>query len=78
LIIQDLILILLIFVKKYNIQLNCAIMLDEFNRFTKYGYYIVNLDKTDGNGTHWVAYSYKLEYILNFDSYGVLPRWNYK
>jgi hypothetical protein len=46
-------------------------MLDEFNNLTKYGSYVVNLDKTDGNGTHWVAIYYKPEYILFFDSYGV-------
>jgi hypothetical protein len=61
------------FCKKYNIKLNGVIMLDEFNNLTKYGSYVVNLDKTDGNGTHWVAIYYKPEYILYFDSYGVYP-----
>jgi hypothetical protein len=54
-------------------MLNDVIMLDEFNNYTKYVYYIVNLDDSNGNGTHWVAIVYFKNYILYFDSYGVLP-----
>lgn len=36
---------------------------------------IVNLDDSDGPGTHWVAYYNhpRLPYVLYFDSYGMPP-----
>lgn len=33
---------------------------------------IVNLDSTDGNGTHWVAYKKKDKQVIYFDSFGNL------
>ena len=40
-------------------------MLDEFNNLTKYGSYIVNSEKTDGNGTHWL-------FIINLNIFYIL------
>lgn len=34
---------------------------------------IVNLDTSEGAGTHWVAYSKKHKDIFYFDSFGDLP-----
>lgn len=34
---------------------------------------IVNLDSSDGPGTHWVAYKKRNNLVTYFDSYGTLP-----
>lgn len=34
---------------------------------------IVNLDNSDGPGTHWVAYRKQNIQVIYFDSYGNLP-----
>lgn len=34
---------------------------------------IVNLDDSDGPGTHWVCYRKRGKHVLYFDSYGDLP-----
>lgn len=38
----------------------------------KYESAIVNLDDSDGPGTHWVAYKKNNEEVIYFDSYGNL------
>lgn len=34
---------------------------------------VVNLDKENGTGTHWVAYNKVGKFVTYFDSYGKLP-----
>jgi len=34
---------------------------------------IINLDTTEGDGTHWVCYSKKKDIVYYYDSFGNLP-----
>jgi hypothetical protein len=61
--------------KKRNIKLfNGIFMRDELKKkyFIKKGFYIINLDKSSGPGTHWCAI-YKNDKTFYYDSYGFPP-----
>ena len=48
-------------------------MRDEIKDNLNVGFYIINLDTSDNEGTHWTAcYSHPLK-SLYFDSYGFIP-----
>jgi hypothetical protein len=64
---------ILTFMKQKRIPFNDVIMRDEFNKNTEYGNYIINLDSSDNNGTHWVAYIYRKNISFYFDSFGIIP-----
>jgi hypothetical protein len=63
---------ILTFMKQKKIPFNDVIMRDEFYNLP-YGNYIINLDSSDNNGTHWVAYIYRKDTSLYFDSFGIIP-----
>jgi hypothetical protein len=63
---------ILTFMKQKKIPFNDVIMRDEFYNLP-YGNYIINLDSSDNNGTHWVAYIYRKDTSLYFDSFGIMP-----
>lgn len=44
---------------------------DNLNIFNKDGAYIINLDKYDNIGTHWVAIYLKNDNVTYFDSFGI-------
>ena len=44
---------------------------DNLNIFNKDGAYIINLDKYDNIGTHWVAIYLKNNNVTYFDSFGI-------
>lgn len=44
---------------------------DNLNIFNKDGTYIINLDKYDNIGTHWVAIYLKNNNVTYFDSFGI-------
>jgi hypothetical protein len=56
--------------KRYNIPLKNIIMRDEANEINDIGYYIINLDTSKGNGTHWTCCYYHPLHSVYFDSYG--------
>ena len=59
---------------KYNIKLNDVCCKDQINRkFINDGYYIVNLQDSNQNGSHWCCLYKKKNYYYWFDSYGCEP-----
>ena len=59
--------------KKLKIQLHGVFMKDELPPTLKNGNYIMNLDSSDGTGTHWVCMHKKGNQIAYFDSFGTQP-----
>jgi len=62
-------------INKKNIKsFNGIFMRDELTNkyFINKGYYIINLDKSTGKGTHWCVI-YKNDKIFYYDSYGFPP-----
>ena len=57
--------------KELKINLTNVYMKDEYK--FEYGNFIINLDDSKGNGSHWVAIIVNPEYCLYFDSYGAYP-----
>lgn len=62
-----------ILVDKMKLPLNNIIMRDETNKLTKDGFYIINLDTSDGEGTHWTCLYYHPLQSYYFDSFGFVP-----
>ena len=63
------------YANKMGLPLNNILMRDEMNKLKDNGFYIINLDDSDGNGTHWTALYFN-DNALNscyFDSYGFVP-----
>jgi hypothetical protein len=58
--------------KLYNIKLNGIIMSNELNKLYN-GFYIVNLDRVGGSGTHWTCLYYDGKINYYFDSFGQPP-----
>ena len=57
---------------KYKLPLKNILMRDEMNELNE-SFYIINLDKSDGDGTHWtLCYKHPLKSYY-FDSYGFVP-----
>jgi hypothetical protein len=60
-------------IDKMKLPINDIIMRDEEHLMKKDGFYIINLDKSSGNGTHWtVLYYHPLKSYYN-DSFGFVP-----
>lgn len=58
---------------KLKLPLENILMRDEIKDNLNHGFYIINLDTSKNEGTHWTAcYSYPLK-SLYFDSYGFVP-----
>ena len=55
---------------KMNLPLKNIIMKDEANQINNDGFYIVNLDKSTGSGTHWTCLYYHPLKSYYFDSFG--------
>lgn len=61
------------YANRMGLPLNNILMRDEMNKLKDDGFYIINLDNSNGNGTHWtVCYYYPLQSYY-FDSYGFVP-----
>jgi hypothetical protein len=56
-----------------KLPLNEIIMRDNANEIKKEGFYIVNLDDSKGNGTHWTVLHYHPLNSCYFDSFGFVP-----
>ena len=55
--------------KKDKIKLNDIIMRDHDSKLSK-GFYIVNLDDSNGAGTHWTALYYDGKINIYMDGFG--------
>ena len=65
---------LLEILKNYNININGVFAKDQIKKPLKDGFYIINLDNSDGNGTHWTAlYKINDAFSLYWDSFGFPP-----
>jgi hypothetical protein len=58
---------------KMRLPLNNIIMRDEQKKINKDGFYIINLDKSSGRGTHWTSLYYHPLKSYYFDSFGFIP-----
>ena len=59
---------------KLGIDLKAVKMKDQFTPDTENGIYVVNLDDSEGPGTHWtLLIKMKGNKYLYFDSFGVVP-----
>jgi hypothetical protein len=60
---------------RYNIKINGIICRDQLPKQLNEGWYILNMDKASGEGTHWVCFKYsgRNEINLYFDSFGFEP-----
>jgi hypothetical protein len=61
------------YAEKMGLPLNNILMRDEMNELDKDGFYIINLDNSNGNGTHWTSLFYHPLNSYYFDSYGFVP-----
>ena len=63
------------FAEKMKLPLNDILMRDEMNELKDEGFYIINLDDSNGNGTHWTALYYNGNPLNSyyFDSFGFVP-----
>ena len=63
------------FAEKMKLPLNNILMRDEMNELKNDGFYIINLDNSNGNGTHWTALYFQGNPLNSyyFDSFGFVP-----
>ena len=61
------------YAEKMGLPLNNILMRDEMNELNKDGFYIINLDNSNGNGTHWTSLYFHPLNSYYFDSYGFVP-----
>ena len=60
--------------KFYKIELQGVFMKDELPKKHNKGNYIINLDSSTGNGTHWCCFIHDIHNnYLYFDSFGCVP-----
>lgn len=59
--------------KQYNIPLEHILSRDEAFKMKSTGWYVFNLDKASGDGTHWTVCYYGSSVSLYFDSFGFVP-----
>ena len=59
------------YAEKMGLPLNNILMRDEMNHLNEDGFYIINLDNS--NGTHWTSLFYHPLNSYYFDSYGFVP-----
>ena len=60
-------------INKFNLPLNDIIMRDEADMINKDGFYIINLDTSKGDGSHWTSLYYHPLKSYYFDSFGFVP-----
>lgn len=58
---------------KMGLPLNDILMRDEMNELNKDGFYIINLDTSNNNGTHWTALYFHPLKSYYCDSFGFVP-----
>ena len=56
-----------------GIKINEIALKDAFKSKIKDGFYIVNLDDDNGQGTHWTCFLINDPYCIYFDSFGLPP-----
>ena len=61
------------YAKKLRLPLNNILMRDEMKELKEDGFYIINLDSSDNNGTHWTSLYFHPLNSCYFDSYGFVP-----
>jgi hypothetical protein len=61
------------FAEKMGLPLNNILMRDEMNQLKDDGFYIINLDTSNNNGTHWTALYYHPLKSYYCDSFGFVP-----
>ena len=61
------------YANKLKIPLNNILMRDEMKELKEDGFYIINLDSSDNNGTHWTSLYFHPLNSCYFDSYGFVP-----
>lgn len=61
------------FAEKMKLPLNDILMRDEMNELNNDGFYIINLDDSNGNGTHWTSLYYHPLNSYYCDSFGFVP-----
>ena len=61
------------FAEKMKLPLNNILMRDEMNELKNDGFYIINLDNSNGNGTHWTALYFHPLNSYYCDSFGFVP-----
>ena len=58
---------------KMGLPLNDILMRDEMNKLKDGGFYIINLDTSNNNGTHWTALYFHPLQSYYCDSFGFVP-----
>ena len=58
---------------KMGLPLNDILMRDEMNELKDGGFYIINLDTSNNNGTHWTALYFHPLQSYYCDSFGFVP-----
>jgi hypothetical protein len=58
------------YAEKMGLPLLNILMRDEMDEINKDGFYIINLDNSNGTGTHWTSLFYHPLNSYYFDSYG--------
>lgn len=61
------------FAEKMKLPLKDILMRDEMNELKDDGFYIINLDDSNGNGTHWTALYHHPLNSYYCDSFGFVP-----
>lgn len=61
------------YANKLGLPLNNILMRDEMNKLNEDGFYIINLDSSDNQGTHWTCLYFHPLNSCYFDSYGFVP-----
>jgi hypothetical protein len=59
--------------KSYKVPLDGVLMRNELNFLKHDGNYVINLDSSDGQGSHWTALVIRGNDYLYFDSFGCVP-----
>lgn len=61
------------YANKLGLPLNNILMRDEMDKLEEDGFYIINLDTSDNEGTHWTSLYFHPLNCCYFDSYGFVP-----
>ncbi len=61
------------YAKKLGLPLKNILMRDEMNKLNEDGFYIINLDLSNNQGTHWTSLYFHPLKCCYFDSYGFVP-----
>ncbi len=61
------------YANKLGLPLKNILMRDEMNKLNEDGFYIINLDSSNNQGTHWTSLYFHPLNSCYFDSYGFVP-----